>query len=194
MAKKSKVDYLSLLISQLTYFFISKNRHFEMIFFDNVGVKKTIKNLKDTVIKNFIEEIRSSKGIPSLKISFDKKSKLKFLKVISPLLGGSISGIALASNKIKPNSSAIIITDIGLRGRELVRTIDNLKKKNVKVYILSLNPMLFIDEGRLDEYNIPKLCKRFTKREELLRKISALCPISDIGPGDLINNILEDIK
>ncbi|XRO75228.1 DUF58 domain-containing protein [Methanocaldococcus sp. 28A] len=193
-SKKSKIDYLSLLISQLTYFITSKNINFEIIFFDNVGVKKTISNPKNGVIKNFIEELKSSKGIPSLKISFENKINLKFLKSISPLLRGSISGITLASNKVKPNSSVIIITDIGLRWRELVGVINNLKKKNVKIYILSLNPILFIDEDRLDEYNIPKLYKRFVEREKSLRKISTLCPILDIGPGDLIDNILEDIK
>ncbi|XRP97062.1 DUF58 domain-containing protein [Methanocaldococcus sp. 16A] len=193
-SKKSKVDYLSLLISQLAYFFTSKNINFEIIFFDNVKVKKTISNPKIEVIKNFIEELKPSKGIPSLKISFENKINLKFLKFVSPLLKGSISGITLASNKVKPNSSVIIITDIGLRGRELVGVINNLKKKNVKVYVLSLNPILFIDEDRLDEYNIPKLYRRYIEREELIKKITSLCPILDVGPGDLVDNMLEGIK
>lgn len=184
--EKSKINYLSLLVSQLVYFLIEKDINVEAIFFDNLKIKKILKN--PTNVKKITEEIKPVRGLPTLSVSLDKKLNSKFLKTISSLIKGSSSGLVLSADKAVSNSSVIIITDAGLRGNELIEVINNLKKKNIKVYVLSLNPILFIEEDRLNFELIPKVYKRFKEREDLIKKIRFLCPILDLGPKDIIRN------
>ncbi len=178
---KPKVHYLSLLINALINIITNANKKYKLIFFDNNDIKKIIKG-------------------SDVDIEYTKKSINKYLK---PLRGLSIFRInkipfrkdsALLNTTQYIEGDVILITDIGLRYSELARFISIVEKKNINLYIISLNPMLFVDEKHLNEENIPKIYKRFIEREELVNKLNAKFPTVDLGPNDLLSIIFKGRK
>jgi hypothetical protein len=66
-----------------------------------------------------------------------------------------------------------------------------MRKKGANLYIISLNPLLFIEERYLNEENILKIYGRFVEREEVVNKLNILCPVVDLGPNDLVEIALK---
>jgi len=171
---KSKVHYLSLLVNALINIIATTNKKYKIIFFDNNGIKEIIKgtnaNIKYTK-KSINKYLKPLKGIPLFRINKKAFKKDNALLIATQHVEGDV----------------ILITDAGLRYSELVKFISCTKKRNINLYIISLNPILFISEKYLNEENIPKIYQRFIEREELINKLNAVCPTVDLGPNDLLD-------
>ncbi|NJE06973.1 DUF58 domain-containing protein [Thermococcus sp. M39] len=199
--KKSKVDYLSLLISQIGYYLLSKNCRVGLVLFDDVRVLKFVRatGTKEQV-NNLLNALKISplKGIPSLKVpKFSSRGRSEFLRKVMPFLKGRksyYSGIIEASSSIPFGSFAIIVTDIALRPKELAVVIENLKKNKSPSIVISINPILFLDLKDLNRENIPTIYKHYVEREELIRKMNVLVPVIEVGPADLIREVVEAMR
>ena len=172
--RKSKTNYLSLLVYYIIGFLNAKNKHYKIILFDDFEVKKIFGNLSlDSAKKLLSEFLKGLDGIPNVKICKEKTGVLNAIS--NHVEGGEI----------------ILITDVGLRFGDIVGFIDAMRKKGANLYIISLNPLLFIEERYLNEENILKIYERFVEREEIINKLNILCPVVDLGPNDLVEIALK---
>ncbi|NPA62807.1 MAG: DUF58 domain-containing protein [Methanococci archaeon] len=167
--RKSKTDYLSLLVYYIIGLLNAKNKNYKIILFDDFGVKRIFSNLNPNSAKKLLSEFLTGlDGIPSVKICYEKSNI--FNKIFKYIEDGEI----------------ILITDIGLRFGDVLNFINTTKKKGSNIYIISLNPLLFLGERHLNEDNILKIYERFVEREKIVDKLNIFCPVVDLGPNDLV--------
>ncbi|EHP88357.1 DUF58 domain-containing protein [Methanotorris formicicus] len=167
--RKSKTDYLSLLVYYLIGFLNTKNKNYKIVIFDDLGVKKVYENLSLDSGKKYLEEfLKGLDGIPNLRIYKEK------------------SGVLSHIPKLIEGGEVILITDVGLRFGDIIVFVEFMKKRGINTYIISLNPLLFLGEKYLNEDNIPKIYDRFIEREVIVKKLNILCPTVDLGPNDLV--------
>ncbi len=172
--RKSKTDYLLSLIYYLIGILNLNNKNYTIILFDDFGVKKIFDNLNLRSAKKYLPEfLKGLDGIPNIKICYERKGVLNnLLRYIN-------------------DGEIILITDIGLRFGDIVEFINTIKKKGVNLYIISLNPLLFLGKHILNDSNILKIYERFIERERIINKLNLLCPVVDLGPNDLIEVSLK---
>jgi len=199
--KKSKVDYMSLLVSQLGYYLLSRTYPVGMIVFDDFKVLKVINARGVRGQLNVLLEglkVSPSRGLSSLKVpKLSSRMNNDFLKRVMPFLKGRkghSSGIMEASSRVPVGSFSIIVTDAALRPKELIAAVENLKKKKAYPLIIALNPILFMELKDLTKENLPSIYRNYIEREELVRKISLLAPIIEVGPKDLAKEVVEAMK
>ena len=199
--KKSKVDYMSLLVSQLGYYLLSRTYPVGMIVFDDFKVLKVINARGVRGQLNALLEglkVSPSRGLSSLKVpKLSSRMNNDFLKRVMPFLKGRkghSSGIMEASSRVPVGSFSIIVTDAALRPKELIAAVENLKKKKAYPLIIALNPILFMELKDLTKENLPSIYRNYIEREELIKKISVLAPIIEVGPKDLAKEVVEAMK
>jgi len=187
IVNRSKVDYIMLLIGQLLYIAnLKSNRKLKVILFNNFGVVKIIDKL--TNIKSILRKISphmvSSRGYSNFKIYLKS-----LLKVSSPLfrMTDDFSKIALEMDK----GFVFIITDAGLRFSEIKSFVEMVKRKNIGVYVISLNPYLFIDIDKIPKKDVIKICYKYKERENIIKKLNTICPTVDLGPNDIIGLLIK---
>ena len=187
IVNRSKVDYIMLLIGQLLYIAnLKSNRKLKVILFNNFGVVKIIDKL--TNIKSILRKISphmvSSRGYSNFKIYLKS-----LLKVSSPLfrMTDDFSKIALEMDK----GFVFIITDAGLRFSEIKSFVEMVKRKNIGVYVISLNPYLFIDIDKIPKKDVIKICYKYKERENIIKKLNTICPTVDLGPNDIVGLLIK---
>lgn len=180
MRKASKVDYAIIIVYQLLM--AIKDRKVGLILYDEFGVRKIVRAKKERI--GLIEEIKVPRayGIQSLKIPRISFEKIAFLRRI-PLRRYSLSFI----NSVPQKSFVIFITDLSTNVGELLKAIQEMKDS--KALIISPNPILFSDL-KLDRDEVLKLYKRYLEREEMVKRINRFVPTIDVGPGDLLKEIM----
>jgi len=178
---KSRTDYLFLILSQLLYMLKkSSNRNVKVVLFDDFGIKKVVDvdNVKHT-LKNIISFMESPKGYPNL------KTYIKKINVKSPLfrITEDFTKIAYEID----NGVVFLITDAGMRFDEIYNFSRMIKGKNSNLYVISLNPFLFIDIDGYDEESIKKIVALFKERENTVKALNSVCPTVDLGPNDILS-------
>ena len=188
IVNRSKVDYIMLLIGQLLYITnLKSNRKLKVILFNNFGVVKVIDRLNSikSILKKISPYMVSSRGYSNFKIYLKS-----LLKVSSPLfrITDDFSKLSLEMDK----GAVFIITDAGLRYSEIKSFAETVKKKNISVYVISLNPYLFIDIDKIPKKNTLKICYKYKEREKVINKLNITCPTVDIGPNDVIGLLFKE--
>ena len=171
-SNKSKVNYINILIQGIINTIILKNKQCNIIFFDNNSVKQTIYKINkinglESIKKTINQYLKPVKGFPNLNTIINK-NRGGLYKAQDKIVGGDI----------------FIITDGALKYHELMDFVINLKNKNANSYIISLNPILFLDERQLNMETIPKIYQKYIEREEIIKKLNYLCPTVDLGPNE----------
>jgi hypothetical protein len=126
--------------------------------------------------KSINKYLKPSKGIPIFRIN-----KIPFRKD---------SALLNATQHIE--GDVILITDAGLRYSEIKSFAETVKKKNISVYVISLNPYLFIDIDKIPKKNTLKICYKYKEREKVINKLNITCPTVDIGPNDVIGLLFKE--
>lgn len=191
--KNTKVDYLILITAQLVEYFRRFGYRINGVAYDDRGIVKLVPNPKDG--RSFTGELKLEprKGIPPIKAaSLEKESNLS-RKLIPFLRKATPSGPVRAALKVEPDSYVVIVDDIGLHPRELLKAINVLEKKGSNVAILYPNPVLFVDKQNLNEERIELLYRRYTERRELMKKLMGKAKIIEVGPRDLIPKVVEKL-
>ncbi|ADG13905.1 protein of unknown function DUF58 [Methanocaldococcus infernus ME] len=161
--KRGKADKLAQLVYHLIDLLNSKNLNFKVVLFDDFEIKGIYENLDlkkaKKIIQDYLEEVY---GIPNLRV----EEYNSLYSMLSKVAEGKV----------------ILVTDFALR----IKDILNLSK-NCKLFVISLNPILFLSKEDLDsEEKIVKIYHRYVERERLKKKLLQYCPIIDLGKNDII--------
>ncbi|MBA2851399.1 uncharacterized protein (DUF58 family) [Methanococcus maripaludis] len=190
-----KTDYVSILSFQIIYYLIKNHKFANVLFFDESGhvtLKNNIKT-KESLKKCMKNKLTSEKGIPYIPNSKSIISeKTAFLDILKPFLKNSPEKCLSILKYVKPNSTAIIITDIS-NYNEIITLNSELAKKNSKLMVISPNPFLFGLE-ELNAEKIPEIYNRYFKREKNMIKLNKICPAVDVSPNDLADHIIGEFK
>jgi uncharacterized protein (DUF58 family) len=184
---KSRTDYLLLILSQLLYVLNrSSSNNVKIVLFDDFGIKKVVnvENITMT-LKNILPFMESPKGYPNLK-THDKAIK----DVKSPLfrITEDFTKIAYEID----NGVVFLITDAGMRFDEIYNLSKLIDSKNSNLYVLSLNPFLFMDiDIHKGEY-VKKIVALFKEREKTIKSLNSVCPTVDLGPNDILSLCLGE--
>ncbi|ABO35622.1 protein of unknown function DUF58 [Methanococcus maripaludis C5] len=190
-----KTDYVSMIVFQIAFYALKNYKFVNMVFFDDSGIVKFAPNItsKQSLKKYLKNRLVPSEGTPYIQNSPDRSSeKPTFLRILKPILKRSPEKFFHVTKLIDPKSTPLLITDIS-NIKQILTLHHEICKKNSKMYIISPNPLLFgIDE--ISENRIPIIYNQYIEREKNLFKLNKLCPTVDVGPNDLLKEILEEFK
>jgi len=191
--KNLKVDYLILITAQLVQYFRKFGYMINGIAYDTDKVVKVVPNPRDG--KSFVGELKLApqKGIPPIKVSSLERESHLTRKILSLRRGIYTSGLVRAALKVEANSYVIIVDDIGLHPREILKAVNILEKRGSTVVVLYPNPIFFMDKNTLNEEKLKLLYMRYVERKKLLKKLMGKTKIIEVGPKDLIPKVVEKL-
>ncbi len=191
--KNLKVDYLILITAQLVQYFRKFGYMINGIAYDTDKVVKVVPNPRDG--KSFVGELKLApqKGIPPIKASSLERESHLTRKILSLRRGIYTSGLVRAALKVEANSYVIIVDDIGLHPREILKAVNILEKRGSTVVVLYPNPIFFMDKNTLNEEKLKLLYMRYVERKKLLKKLMGKTKIIEVGPKDLIPKVVEKL-
>jgi len=189
-----KTDYVSILTFQIMLYIIKRHNSANILFFDDSGLVDIENNIKtkESLKKCIKDKLTPTKGTPHISENTRIFEKAAFFEILKPFLKNSPEKCISLVNLIKSRGSVIIITDIS-RYKELITLNNELIRKNSKLYVVSPNPFLF-GLDTLNEKEIPKIYRKYVRRENNILKLNKVCPTVDVGPNDLANQIIGEFK
>lgn len=176
-----KIDYLTVLLSQLLDYLLKGNYMVRVISYDRKNVKNFVSFVKSVGGALRELELREEPGIPPVSP----------LPLVSPGGWRKSSGLLKAINLVKGSPYVIIIDDIGLEPLSIVEAARLLKRKGAKGLVISPNPIYFMRRENVNEENVLTLYRAYIERKKLLRKVSSVIPVVEIGPKDLLRKVVE---
>ncbi len=185
-----KVDYLVLITAQLVEYFRRFGYMVNGIAYDEDKIVKLVPNPRSG--KSFIGELKLSpqRGIPPIKAaSLERESGLS-RRILSLRRRVYTSGPVRAALKVEPNSYVVIVDDIGLHPREILKAVNILEKRGSTVAVLYPNPVFFVSRNDLNEERLELLYRRYMERKRLMKKLMGKAKIIEVGPKDLIPKVV----
>ncbi|WP_461866749.1 DUF58 domain-containing protein [Thermococcus sp.] len=188
--KNLKVDYLVLITAQLVEYFKKFGYRINGIAYDDDRIVKLVPNPRDG--KTFIGKLKLApqKGIPPLKATSLEKDSHLSKKILSLKRRVYTSGLVRAALKVEPNSYVVIVDDIGIHPREILKAVNTLEKKGSTVVVLYPNPVFFMSKNDLNEERLELLYRRYMERKKLMKKLMGKAKIIEVGPKDLIPKVV----
>jgi uncharacterized protein (DUF58 family) len=200
--RSSRIDYASILTLQLAY--LLRGYRIGLMIYDEFGVicklnasksPEQIERISRSLKLNPIRSSLFSLKIPELRFRISEESRM-FLKRVIPTIKGRMSsstGLVDALGHLQTPSFLIFIADITSNTTELIRVLSEARNRH-KVLLLTPNPILFFDVEKLDKKRILWLYRRYLEREELIKKLSRIVPVVDLGPSDYIDAVRRVIE
>ncbi|GAB6101052.1 DUF58 domain-containing protein [Thermococcus atlanticus] len=185
-----KVDYLVLITAQLVEYFRRFGYMVNGVAYDEDKIVKLVPNPRSG--KSFIGELKLApqRGIPPIKAaSLERESSLS-RKILSLRRRVYTSGPVRAALKVEPNSYVVIVDDIGLHPREILKAVNILEKRGSTVVVLYPNPVFFVSKSDLNGERLELLYRRHMERKRLMKKLMGKAKIIEVGPKDLIPKVV----
>ena len=185
-----KVDYLVLITAQLVEYFRRFGYMVNGIAYDEDKIVKLVPNPRSG--KSFIGELKLApqRGIPPIKAaSLERESSLS-RRILSLRRRVYTSGPVRAALKVEPNSYVVIVDDIGLHPREILKAVNILEKRGSTVVVLYPNPVFFVSKSDLNGERLELLYRRYMERKKLMKKLMGKAKIIEVGPKDLIPKVV----
>ncbi|WP_456395668.1 DUF58 domain-containing protein [Thermococcus sp.] len=185
-----KVDYLVLITAQLVEYFRRFGYMVNGIAYDEDKIVKLVPNPRSG--KSFIGELKLApqRGIPPIKAaSLERESSLS-RRILSLRRRVYTSGPVRAALKVEPNSYVVIVDDIGLHPREILKAVNILEKRGSTVVVLYPNPVFFVSKSDLNGERLELLYRRHMERKRLMKKLMGKAKIIEVGPKDLIPKVV----
>ncbi|WP_461865004.1 DUF58 domain-containing protein [Thermococcus sp.] len=191
--RKVKVDYLVLITAQLVEYFRRFGYRINGIAYNDGGIVKMVPNPRDG--KSFIGELKLAprRGLPPIKAASLEGESLLSRKILSLRRRVYTSGLVRAALKVEANSYVVIVDDIGLHPREILKAAGILRKGGSNAVVLYPNPVFFMGKDELDEEKLELLYRRYLERKKLMRKLIGKVKIIEVGPKDLIPKVVEKL-
>lgn len=197
--KTSRIDYSTTLALQLAH--VLREYSVGLIVYDDVGVVKTVRASRSNQEEKFAKALNVTPVYSELlgakvkvpETGFKPSNEAQaFLKKVLPAIKGRKSystGLVEAVSLVSPTSGLLIfIADVTGKTSQLIKTLNQLKNSH-RILLLTPNPILFYDESKLDRRTALWLYKRYTEREELLKRLNQTVTTLDVGPSDLVDVI-----
>ena len=176
-----KIDHLTVLLSQLLDYLLKGNHAVRIVSYDRRGIKNFVSFVKS--VRGALRELELSEepGIPPVSpLSLVSRGRWK-----------KSSGLLKAVNLVRGSPYVIIIDDIGLEPLSIVEAARLLRRKGAKGLVISPNPIYFMRRKDVNEENALTLYRAYLERKKLLRKVSSVIPVVEVGPRDLLREVVK---
>ncbi|WP_234394448.1 hypothetical protein [Thermococcus piezophilus] len=104
--------------------------------------------------------------------------------------GSSASGPLKAAMEVKSGAYVIMVDDLGLHPREIIKAARMLERKGSKAVLLYLNPVFFVSKEGLTERELETLYRGYRERKEVMRKVRGWIKVIEVGPRDVLPRVV----
>lgn len=191
--KRGKIDYLILIITQLTAYFKKFGHTVKVITYDDTGVIQMLEHTEDPLIVTSKLNLSEEKGLPPLRpASISPQSKLGKL-ALKIKRGSPAPGIVKAAMNVETGAYIIIVDDLGLHPGEIITAAKLLRRKGNKAILLYPNPILFISRKELNEKQLESLYTAYHERKTTMKKVMGWIKTIEVGPNDLLPRVVRKL-
>ena len=187
----SRVDYLVVILAQLTAYFRRFGHTVKVIAYDDSGIVKSVQKSGDpvSILKDL--NIGGEKGIPPLRPSVLSSRTSLGRRILHIKTGSESSGIVKAAMKPEPGSYVIVIDDIGLHPAEVIKATRLLARRGSKSVVVYPNPVLFLNREALNRKTIESAYRAYRERKELVKRVVGYTKVVEVGPNDLLPRVVR---
>ena len=185
-----KIDYLTLILSQLIAYFSHHGHRLDIIAYNDKGVVKVIRNAGDPRKAILQLELKPLQGKPQLipSVGRSRKALKAFLKRLGRI---PLTGIEEAGRRVSNDSYVIVVDDIGLHPNELLGTVREMEKRGCRVVVLYPNPLYFLSLKDVNPEELETIFRGYIERKRLLKKMHSSLRIIELSPQDLLPKVVE---
>ena len=191
--RRGKIDYLVLIITQLTAYFRKFGHSVKVIAYNDAGVVGVIEHATDPLVVTSKLGLREEKGLPPLRPADVSHSSPLGREILKLKRGSTASGIVKASMGIEPGAYVVIVDDLGLHPGEIIKASRILKRRGTKAVLIYPNPVLFADKEGLTERELESLYRAYHKRKRLMGKVMGWIKVVEVGPKDLFPMVVRKL-
>ncbi|NJE62130.1 DUF58 domain-containing protein [Thermococcus sp. 21S7] len=191
--KRGKIDYLVLIITQLTAYFKKLGHTVKVIAYDDTGVVQMLEHAEDPLIVTSKLNLSEEKGLPPLRpASLSPQSNLGKL-ALKIKRGSPAPGIVKAAMNVETGAYVIIVDDLGLHPGEVITASKLLRRKGSKAVLLYPNPVLFASKKELSEKQLEALYTAYHERKRTMKKVMGWVKVIEVGPSDLLPRVVRKL-
>jgi len=173
-----KIDYLTKLLSQLLQYLLRGGHSVRIVAYDRRGVVKVLGTVRSA--ESVLEELEllREKGLPPI--------------TPTPLSPGGRRGGGLlkAISMVRGSPFVIIIDDVGLAPKSIVEAARMIRRRGLRGIVIAPNPIYFLRKSDLNRENILTVYNAYVERKRLIKSISSLIPVVEVGPRDLLREVV----
>ncbi|NJE42923.1 DUF58 domain-containing protein [Thermococcus sp. GR6] len=188
--KAGKIDYLVLIIAQLFTYFRRFGHSVKVVAYDEAGIVRVIENASDPLTLVSELGLRGEKGLPPLKPSGLSSPSTIGRLVLKMKRGSSASGPLKAAMEVESGAYVIMVDDLGLHPREIIKAAGVLERKGSKAVLLYPNPVFFVSKEGLTERELETLYRGYRERKEVMRKVRGWIKVIEVGPRDVLPRVV----
>ncbi|NJE30310.1 DUF58 domain-containing protein [Thermococcus sp. 18S1] len=189
--KRGKIDYLVLIITQLTAYFRKFGHTVRVVAYDDAGVVGVIEHAADPLIVTSKLDLREEKGLPPLRPASPSPASSIGKLALKLRRGSTATGVVKAAMGIEPGAYVVMVDDLGLHPGEIIKAARILRRKGNKAVLIYPNPILFADRKGLGERELESLYTAYRERKRVMRKVMGWINVIEVGPGDVLPKVVR---
>jgi len=186
--KPGKVDYLVVITAQLVTYFRRFGHGVNAIAYDEGDVVRVVEHADGLALIQKLG-LSGEKGLPALRPS--RVGGLSRVKRLISKLRGAAHGVVRAALRVPEGSYVVIVDDPGLHPEDVLAAARLLERKNSKVVLVYPNPVYFFPKDSLTREDIEALYRAYRERKELMKRVMAHVKVVEVGPADLLPEVVS---